>query len=59
MTEAVKTPLAAAVDAAEVAELSHEDRAKALHAEFEHAAKHNAPVTPAMLKELKALLLGE
>jgi len=33
-----------------------EERAKTLVADFEHAHKHNAPVTPSMLTELKAVL---
>lgn len=34
-------------------------RVEAMIASFEHAMAHNAPVTPAMMTEMKALLLGE
>lgn len=40
----------------EMAQVSTADRAKALVDQFHHAAKNNAPVTPPMLTELKALL---
>lgn len=33
-------------------------RVEAMIASFEHAMAHNAPVTPAMMAEMKALLLG-
>ena len=38
---------------------SHEERVKALIGDFEHAMANNAPMTQAMLTELKALLTGE
>jgi hypothetical protein len=38
---------------------SMRERVEALVASFEHAMAHNAPVTPAMMAEMKALLLGE
>ena len=42
----------------EPAPVSHQERAMALVESFEHAAANNAPVTPAMLAELRAVLLG-
>lgn len=35
---------------------SHEDRVTTLIADVEHAMKSNAPISPAMFHELKALL---
>jgi len=62
MTESQKTEGEAA-DAAmrpdvhvEQAEPTLEERAKTLVADFEHAHKHNSPIAPSMIKELKALL---
>lgn len=39
-------------------EPTREERAGALFAQFEHAHKHNAPLTPPMIQELKVLLLN-
>jgi len=54
MTDEV-TAAAPAQAHVDVAEPTMEERAKALVAEFEHAHKHNAPVTPAIIAELKAI----
>lgn len=40
----------------EAVEVSREDRARALVADYEHAMHSNSPMSGAMLKELKALL---
>lgn len=38
---------------------TREERVNALIGEVEHAMQHNAPMTAAMLTEMKALLLGD
>lgn len=56
--EDTRTPMERAVAGGfkEPEEPSHEDRVKALIAHMEHAAKHNAPIGHAMLKEMRDLL---
>lgn len=42
--------------AGEIMRPSLAERSAALVESFEHAARHNAPVTPAMLKEMRDVL---
>ena len=53
-----RTPMEKAVAGGYVApaEASREDRAAAVVADLEHAMKHNGPVSPAVLAEVKDLL---
>lgn len=57
MPDAAAPPMPAAASAsAPEPEPTHEERSHRLVADFEHAMKHNAPMTMAMARELRSLL---